>query len=401
MRVFLNAIFVQILLSAYIYWRGWQGLPDKKYIKIVYAAVFIIEFIIYFMGFFTSSMGLLPFDALHSFAWVGTTWMIFAIYMTVLLLVYDLIFYINRKRKFLPQTVNLNAKRYRLSYFCSSLLLVVIVMAWGNYRFHNQVITEMNLTVEKHSPKRKNLRIVMASDLHAGYLIDKTIISKYVDKIMEQKPDIILLVGDIIDYDIKSLYEQRMETEFLRLKAPYGVYATTGNHEYIEFEGVEAKDEKIHWLSDKAGFTVLRDTTIMIDSTFYLVGREDDKCKIRKPLPEIMKDVDKNYPVIVMNHQPHRLYEESEAGADIALYGHTHNGQFFPVNTIMALGSKLYNTGIIPEDKKLRFMYEIPFGYKKKDNTHIYVSSGLGLAGPQYRIGTISEIVVLNVEFAK
>ncbi len=86
----------------------------------------------------------------------------------------------------------------------------------------------MNLTVDKHSPNVKNLRIVVATDIHAGYLIDKDIISMYVDKIMAQKPDIILLVGDIIDYDAKSLYEQRMETEFFRLKAPYGVYASTG-----------------------------------------------------------------------------------------------------------------------------------------------------------------------------
>jgi len=401
MRVFLNAIFVQILLSAYIYWRGWQGLPDNKYIKVPYAAIFISELIIYFVGFFTSGTGLLPFEALHSFAWVGTTWMIFAIYMTVLLLVYDLMMYVEKKRKVLPQSVDLNTKRYRLSYFCTSLLIVLAAMIHGNYRFHNPVVTEMNLTVEKHSPNVKNLRIVVATDLHAGYLIDKTIISKYIDKILEQKPDVILLIGDIIDYDIKSLYEQRMETEFLRLKAPYGVYASTGNHEYIEFEGVEVKDEKILWLSEKAGLTVLRDTTIMVANSFYLVGREDDKCEIRKKLPEIMQGVDKDYPVIVMNHEPHRLYEEAEAGADVALYGHTHNGQFFPVNTIMALGSKIYNTGIIPEKYKLRFMYELPFGYKKKENTHIYVSSGIGLAGPQYRIGTISEIVVLNVEFTK
>lgn len=255
----------------------------------------------------------------------------------------------------------------------------------------------MNLTVDKHSPNVKNLRIVVATDIHAGYLIDKDIISMYVDKIMAQKPDIILLVGDIIDYDAKSLYEQRMETEFFRLKAPYGVYASTGNHEYIDIG--EKKDEKILWLSEKAGLTVLRDTTILIANSFYLVGREDDLAENRKSLPEIMQGVDKDLPVIVMNHEPHYLDQEVEAGADIALYGHTHNGQFFPNNVFMALNSKIYNAGIIPKDKKPKFMYELPYGYKKKGDTHIYVSSGLGLAGPQFRIGTISEIVVLNVSF--
>lgn len=400
MRVFLNAIIIQILLSAYIYWRGWQALPDKKYIKIPYAAVYIVELIVYFMGFFSSGGGFLAFDALHDFAWVGTTWMIFIIYMSGLLLIYDLFKYIDKRKKIFPMSIDLRSKKSRLIYFVSSLTIVVASMLYGNYRFFHPIVTEMNLTVEKHSPQVKNLRIVVATDIHAGYLIDKEIISMYVDKIMEQKPDVILLVGDIIDYDLKSLQEQHMETEFLRLKAPYGVYASTGNHEYISIE--EGEDEaKISWLSEKAGMTVLRDTTLLIDSAFYLVGREDDMCESRKSLPEIMKGVNKQLPIIVMNHEPHRLYEEVEAGADIALYGHTHNGQFFPVNTIMKVSSMIYNTGLIPEQMKLRSMYEIPFGYKKKGDTHVYVSSGLGLAGPQYRIGTISEIVVLNVNFNK
>ncbi|MBD8389717.1 metallophosphoesterase [Dysgonomonas sp. BGC7] len=400
MRVFFNAIIIQIFLSAYIYWRGWQGLPDKKYIKIPYAAIFGIELAIYFIGFFISGTGLLGFEALHDLAWVGTTWMIFAIYMTGLLLIYDLFKFIDKKRKIFPASLDLKAKKPRLFYFCLSLIIVCGVMVHGNYCFFHPVVTKMDLTIEKHSPNIKELKIVVATDVHAGYLIDKSIISMYVDKIMEQKPDLILLVGDIIDYDAKSLYEQRMETEFLRLKAPYGVYASTGNHEYIEINN-EVEDEKILWLSQKGGMTVLRDTAVLIADSFYLVGREDDKCKTRKSLPDIMKGVDRQYPVIVMNHEPHRLQEEVDAGADIALYGHTHNGQFFPNNTIMALSSKIYNTGIVPENMKMRFMYEIPFGYKKKENTHVYVSSGLGLAGPQFRIGTISELVVLNVKFNK
>jgi predicted MPP superfamily phosphohydrolase len=393
MRVFFNAIIVQIFLSAYIYWFGWQGLPDKKYLKILYVSVYIVELIIYFIGFFTSEY--LSFEALHDLAWVGTTWMLFTIYMTGLLLVYDLIKYLNRKGKILPK-LDLKAKKNRLAYFVFSLVLVSLVMAYGNYRFWNPVVTEMDMSISKESPV-KNLRIVVATDIHAGYLIDKEIVSMYVDKIMEQKPDLILLVGDIVDYDVKSLYEQRMETEFLRLKAPYGVYASTGNHEYIELD--EAKDEKILWLSEKAGLTMLRDTAVLVDSAFYIVGREDDMCKTRKNLPEIMQGVNKNLPVIVMNHEPHQLQEEVDAAADIALYGHTHNGQFFPNNAIMKLSSMLYNAKIIPENNKSRFMYELPFGYKKKENTHVYVSSGLGLAGPQFRIGTISEIVVLNVKF--
>lgn len=394
MRVFFNAIIVQIFLNAYIYWFGWQGLPDKRIVKGLYSGIFILELIIYFVGFFTSHH--LSFEALHDLAWVGTSWMLFAIYMTFFLFSYELVRILTRKKK-LFEKLELQSKKARLSYFLFSLLVVISVMLYGNHKFWNPEITELNINIDKESPEVKELRIVVATDIHAGYLIDKKIISMYVDKIMEQKPDLILLVGDIIDYDVKSLYEQQMETEFLRLKAPLGVYASTGNHEYIDLD--EKEDEKILWLSDYAGLTVLRDTSILIANSFYIVGREDDKKEGRKDLPYIMEGVNKDLPIIVMNHEPHRLQEEADAGADIALYGHTHYGQFFPVNLIMDISSFVYNTGIIPEKYKMKFMYEKPYGFKRKGDTHVYVSSGLGLAGPQFRIGTRSEIVVLNVKF--
>ena len=380
MRVFFNAIIVQIILSAYVLWRGWGALPSRKMVRIPFVAFFVAELIIYFIGFFAAKH--LPFDALHSFAWIGTSWMIFICYFSVFLLLYDLIRFINKKKPFISDAYDLSRRKMRFYYYFSTLVIVLAVMVYGNYKFHHPQVTEMNITVDKHSPNVKDLKIVVATDIHAGFLIDKGILNKYVDLIMEQKPDMILLVGDIIDYDIRSVRMHNMQEEFQRLKAPYGVYASTGNHEYIWLDG-EEEDEKINWLSKDAGLTMLCDTAVMVGNSFYVIGREDDKKKDRKQLPEIMRDVDKNYPVIVMNHEPHRLNEEINAGADIAVYGHTHNGQVFPNNILV------------------KRLYELPYGYEKKENTHIYVSSGLGLAGPQYRIGTVSEIVVLNVKFDK
>ncbi|MDD2512259.1 MAG: hypothetical protein PHS71_03290 [Proteiniphilum sp.] len=73
----------------------------------------------------------------------------------------------------------------------------------------------------------------------------------------------------------------------------------------------------------------------------------------------------------------------NDAGIDIALYGHTHHGQVFPGNLITDC------------------MFEVAHGYRRKGNTHVYVTSGLGLVGPQYRIGTVSEMVLLTVHFGK
>ncbi|WP_165040255.1 metallophosphoesterase [Dysgonomonas sp. ZJ709] len=380
MRVFFNAIVIQILLNAYIYWRGRQALPNRKFIQIPFALIFIFELLVYFVGYFGSHR--LPFEYLHDLTWIGTSWMIFIIYTGSLLLIYDLFRFINKKKKIFPPSVDLQNKKLRLSYFCMSLLVVLSSMAYGNYKFRHPVVKELDLTINKYSPEVKELKIVVAADIHVGYLIDRDILKMYVDKIMEQKPDMILLVGDIIDYDLKSVREQKMEGEFKRLSAPYGVFASTGNHDYIQL-AEEEENEKIKWLRDESGLTLLQDTAVFIANSFYVVGREDDKCLTRKPLSQIMQRVDRQYPIIVINHEPHRLQEEVAAGADIALYGHTHDGQVFPNNFLV------------------KRLYELSYGYKKKDNTHIYVTSGLGLAGPQYRIGTVSEIMVLNVKFDK
>ena len=129
--------------------------------------------------------------------------------------------------------------------------------------------------------------------------------------------------------------------------------------------------------------TVLRDTTVLIDSAFYIVGREDDKYIHRKKLEELVENVDKSLPIIMMNHEPHDIYEASRNDIDLAFYGHTHNGQFFPNNIAV------------------KFIWDLPYGYKQIKDSQVYVSSGLGLAGPQYRIGTKSEVVVFDVSFQK
>ena len=162
-----------------------------------------------------------------------------------------------------------------------------------------------------------------------------------------------------------------------RLSAPLGVYTCTGNHEY-RYDS----EEKISLLNE-VGITVLRDSAVLIDSAFYLVGREDKVITHRKSTAEILADEvsDHTKPMILLNHTPDNLDEEADAGIDIALYGHTHHGQAFPGNPIT------------------EWIFEVAHGYKKKGDTHIYVTSGLGLVGPQYRIGTQSEIALLTVRF--
>ncbi|SHE49930.1 metallophosphoesterase [Dysgonomonas macrotermitis] len=375
MKVFFNALIVHLVFNIYVFIRGRQILPEKKVYRIPYAALFVLELIVYLIGYFLNVK--LPVEILKPILLIGTSWMVLIGYLAALLLLYDGVRLLGRWIKRI-KAWQMGRVAKRRPYFIISLLIVISAMCYGNYRFFHPIVNEYSLEVDKKVEGLDSLRVVMVADMHLGYLIDKDILNMYVDRIMEQKPDVIMLVGDIIDYDLPPLIDQKMDQELQRLKAPYGVFLSTGNHEYRL-----NSEEKITWLREKAGMTVLRDAAVKVADKFYVVGREDDHAPKRKSLSKVMQDVDKAYPVIVMNHEPKNLSEESNEKVDVALYGHTHNGQLFPYNIF------------------INWFYEVGHGYKKKDNTHVYVTSGIGLAGPQYRIGTISEIVVLNLKFKK
>lgn len=377
MTVYFYALFVHLSLNVYIFLKGMRLLEGKKLWRTVFASFFILEFALYLTGLYFQSI--LPNETVRLLWLMGSSWMVFIFYMTLLWLLIDLILHFNRRRPFL-EYLNIHPKRTGAAFFMVTTLSIVTIMYMGNYRFRNPVVTELDLTIDKEAGNFSSLRIVVVSDLHLGYLINKKYAKRYVDLIIEQNPDMVLFVGDIIDAEIAPIIEQNMKKDFLRLNPPLGVYSCTGNHEY-RYEA----DYKIDWLNDQANIKMIRDSAVLIDSSFYVVGREDWIIPSRKKLKTILDEqqVNSSLPIIVLNHTPDNLDEEMEAGADIALYGHTHDGQIFPFNLFT------------------RIVFEVSHGYKKKENTHAYVSSGLGLSGPQYRIGTQSEIAVLNVTFTK
>ena len=111
-----------------------------------------------------------------------------------------------------------------------------------------------------------------------------------------------------------------------------------------------------------------------------MVGRDDRTNDAnRKSIKELTKDLDNTKPILLMDHQPYHLDRTAAAGVDFQLSGHTHRGQIFPINLVT--------------DN----VYEKSHGYLQKGNTHIYVSSGLGLWGGKFRIGSQSEYLVLTI----
>lgn len=375
MRALINAFIIHLTLNILVFLKGWNAFEGKKTARIIMVVIFGLELLIYSIGFIFYRH--LP-EAVTQFIRVmGTSWMLFLLYNGGLWLIIDLANMIRQKLSHKPWSIKRQSQRFKIVTYLIPMVVVTAIMVQGRYRFMHPVVQQVPITINKSAGEMDSVRIAMIGDLHMGYMINRYHTKRFVDLIMAQQPDLILFVGDIIDGHIEPIVQQRMDEELSRLHAPLGVFTCTGNHEYRH-----DTEEKIQLL-DNAGITVLRDSAVLIDSSFYVVGREDKVVPTRKPLREILsgQSVEMSRPVIVLNHTPDNLAEEADAGADIALYGHTHHGQVFPGNIATEL------------------TFEVAHGYKKKKNTHIYVTSGIGLVGPQYRIGTVSEMVMLTVKF--
>ena len=352
---------------AYVLTRGWQALPVNT--RMIFLQLFGGLFVLLMTGlFFENAMW---FSLSRFVTFTGYTFLIAVSYLFFSFIIVDIIRLLNSFLHFAPAGMH----TFRLWAMLGSLGIISVALVAGNYKFNHPSVVTLNLTVDKPL-QHKKIKIVAASDIHLGNAIDNNMLKKYVKMINEQKPDIVLLLGDITDRSASPLSEQNMKFALQEIHAPKGIFAIRGNHEYYS-----GRAEEIAGYLRSSGIKVLLDSTCLVDNSLYIVGRDDRTNTKRKPLSELVQGLDKNIPTILLDHQPFKLEEAEKNGIDLQLSGHTHNGQFFPAN--------LY----------VKSMFELGYGYLRKGKTQYYVSSGLGLWGPKYRIGTQSELVVINLAY--
>ncbi len=375
------AIFLTIVLTVYslvnyyIYITGLHALPEK--FKTIYSVLYLFLFSSYIIGRFLERKFLNPLSAF--FVWVGSFWLGAMVYYLLSVIIIDIIRLLNLFIGFF--TATFYSEKYQLIFFFIVNVLVLLTVISGYINASNPVIRKLDLDINKKAGKLRSLRIAAASDIHLGTIINRKRLSKIVNKINAINADIILLPGDVVDEDIGPVIKQNAGELLRKLKAKYGVYAITGNHEYIG--GAEAA---CNYLTEH-GITELRDRSVLINDSFYLVGREDRASKgfagiIRKPMNVLLEGVNKELPMILMDHQPVHLEDAEKNGIDLQLSGHTHHGQLWPFNYIT---------------KKI---YEVSMGYKRKGNTHYYVSGGVGSWGPPLRTGNRPEILMIDLKFS-
>jgi len=309
---------------------------------------------------------------------IGAFWLAFMLYFTLTILLFDFIRLLNYFFHFLPEITQ--TFKFRIGLF--TVAFVSLVVLAGHINALNTRVREISLTIHKKINGKPEMKVLMASDIHLGALIGENREERLVNIIINQKPDLVLLCGDLVDGDVASVLRKNLGRHIQDIKTPLGVYAIAGNHEYIG--GIQ---KTLPYL-ESININIIRDKTLILPNGVQLVGRDDrDNRRMgdatgRKSLKELMTGLDKSYPIIVMNHQPFNLDEAvTEGGVDLHLSGHTHHGQLWPFNYIS------------------KAVYELSWGFLKKGDTNFYVSSGFGSWGPPVRLGNTPEVVVFNLKF--
>lgn len=349
-----------LLGQFYVMWRTWHVLPIGLAYKVILMLIMVFAFGCLFINF-SATKERLPIPLTTVLYEVGTSWLIILLYLFMLYLVLDLA----RLVHLIPSSFLLQNKVTSWGIFAFMLGIFV----YGNIHYNHKIRREINLVSEK--PLDRSIKMVMMSDLHLGYHNRKAELARWVDKMNAENPDLVLIAGDIIDNSARPLMASNMAEEFRRIKAP--VYACLGNHEY--YSGEPAAQQ---FMQD-AGIRLLRDSVVLWENAINIAGRDDRTNPRRKEVDVLMKDVDKSKYTILLDHQPYHLELAEQNGVDFQFSGHTHHGQVWPISWITEA------------------IYEDAYGPYQKGKTQYYVSSGIGIWGGKFRIGTCSEYLVVTL----
>ncbi len=414
--MFLGMLGAYLLGNIYIFLRGWQGVSALLSlfhcsrtvalgIRILFTLVVWGAAASLFIALFSRDTAL-PAWLQGGMYNLGSIWLVFTLYMVLALLAVDIL------------KIFIWHQPLREFGFVAAFAFTFGVLLYGYINYRNPKVEELNIDLESGEASegagnlagsdnlsgRKKVRIVAISDVHLGFATQKKHLQRYVEKINSLSPDIILIAGDLIDNSIKPVEQQRMQEELGMLRAPGGIYMIPGNHEYIS--GIA----EVEAFLQKTPVVLLRDSVVMHPCGIALAGRDDRSNRGRLPVEALLGKVavagsaggagkiDKagrvaeagevgqsgeagEVPVILLDHQPYEIALKDSLGIALQFCGHTHRGQVWPMSILV--------------DR----MYEQSHGWRKWNNSHVIVSSGLSLWGPPFRIGTDSDLWVINLTF--
>ena len=240
-------------------------------------------------------------------------------------------------------------------------------------------LLQVPVRLRRLDPAFSGFRIAVVSDIHLGPLSGRAYTERLVRMINETEPDLVAIVGDLVDGTVEEL--GRAVEPLRDLSSHEGTFFVTGNHEYF----VEDPSSWIREL-ERLGVQPLRNENTAIRrgaASFGLAGVNDIVGKRRSDGPDFdraLSGLDSSRPTVLLAHQPVLVEGAAARGVDLQLSGHTHGGQMWPFHYIVRLAQPSLA------------------GLSTVDNTQLYVTRGAGFWGPPVRIGAPPDITVLSLQ---
>lgn len=259
---------------------------------------------------------------------------------------------------------------------CLSLILPVMIAGRRNVR--EPITTRYRIVLPDKKPS-DSVRIALVTDIHLGELFGEEHLARMEQMIEQASPDYVFIGGDLIDRNLSDVDTITAAYHFARIRErTLGLYFVLGNHEYYG-----DSDENVRWISSLG--TLLRDSVVRLRPDIYLIGRDYYKAldKDVVPLSSLAEQVPDGSTSILLQHRPREHWERDPevSGIDLTLTGHTHAGQIFPMQVFQPL------------------LFSHNYGCHPSGDGTLIISSGYGASTSSLRIGSRSEIVVIDLYF--
>lgn len=279
--------------------------------------------------------------------------------------------------------------------------LSIFGFGYGVRNRYNYHVRKIKLKLAGLPDAFKGLKIVQISDIHTGSFDNHSSVAHGIDRILDQKADIILFTGDLVN-NVSTEVDEQYQQIFSRLKAPMGVYSTLGNHDYgdyVQWPSEEAKVANLNRLKGihaKMGWKLMMNEHIVFErgtDKLALIGIENWGAKAHFPKYGDMKAAtnglqEKNVPFkILMSHDPSHWDAQVRTeypDIQLTLSGHTHGMQ-------LGIDSKIFKWSPV------QYIYKQWAGDYHEGNQCLYVNRGFGFLGYPGRLGILPEITVIEL----
>ena len=256
------------------------------------------------------------------------------------------------------------------------LLLILPVMIAGRRNVREPITTHYRIVVPDEKPS-DSVRIALVTDIHLGNLFGVEDLARMEKMIEQASPDYVFIGGDLIDRNLSEVDTLTASPYFDRIRErTTGLYFILGNHEYYE-----DLDENVQWISSLG--TLIRDSVVSLRPDLYLIGRDYYRAWDENvlPLSNLVDQIPDGATTILLQHRPREHWERDPevSGIDLTLTGHTHAGQIFPMQIFQPL------------------LFSHNYGCHPSGDGTLIISSGYGASTSRLRIGSRSEIVIIDL----